>query len=135
MKTVSADPAVAHQRREQRIMLLLASPAILVIVVLLVLPLSWLFWQSIYADGFTFEHYRRILTEDIYRTTFFLTFRISVVVTLLALALGYPVAYAAAAAAALVDDRTGDGDIAVLDQCPGARLCLADPAAAQWPGQ
>jgi len=97
MKTVSADPAVAHQWREQRLMLLLASPAILVIVVLLVMPLSWLFWQSIYADGFTFEHYRRILTEDIYRTTFFLTFRISVVVTLLALALGYPVAYAAAA--------------------------------------
>ncbi|MFL9925393.1 ABC transporter permease [Herbaspirillum lusitanum] len=78
-------------------MLLLASPAALVIFVLLIVPLAWLFWQSIYADGFTLEHYRRIITEDIYRNTFALTFKISIIVTLLTVLLGYPVAYAAAA--------------------------------------
>jgi len=78
-------------------MLLLASPALLVVLVLLVVPMAWLFWQSVYSDGFTLENYRRILTESIYWHTFALTFRISIVVTLLALALGYPVAYAAAA--------------------------------------
>jgi putative spermidine/putrescine transport system permease protein len=93
----AASPAHAYQRREQVLMWLLASPAVLVVVVLLVIPLGWLCWQSIYADGFTLEHYRRILTEDIYRNTFAVTFRISIMATLLTLVLGYPVAYAAAA--------------------------------------
>jgi putative spermidine/putrescine transport system permease protein len=97
LKTSVEDPSSVHQRREQRTMMMLASPALCVIVVLLVLPMAWLFWQSIYSDGFTLENYRRILTESIYWHTFALTFRISIVVTLLALALGYPVAYAAAA--------------------------------------
>ncbi|HXG28918.1 MAG TPA: ABC transporter permease [Nevskiales bacterium] len=92
-----ADPARIYQRREQRLLLLLASPALFVIFVLLVIPMGWLFWQSIYGDGFTLEHYRRILTEEVYWSTFALTFRISIIVTLLALLLGYPVAYVAAA--------------------------------------
>jgi putative spermidine/putrescine transport system permease protein len=93
----AADPSVAFQRREQGLMMMLAAPALLVVFVLLVIPLGWLFWQSIHADGFTFEHYHRILTEDVYRNTFVLTFKLSVMVTLLTLALGYPVAYAASA--------------------------------------
>jgi putative spermidine/putrescine transport system permease protein len=96
-KSRASDPSLAYQRREQGLMWLLASPAVLVVSLLLIVPLAWLCWQSIYTDGFTLEHYRRILTEDIYRNTFALTFRISIVLTLLALLLGYPVAYAAAA--------------------------------------
>lgn len=97
LKTIAADPSDVYRRREQRTMLLLASPALFVILVLLVVPMAWLFWQSVYADGFTLENYRRIMTESVYWHTFALTFRISMVVTLLALALGYPVAYSAAA--------------------------------------
>jgi len=78
-------------------MLALASPALLVILLLIVLPVGWLAWQSIYQDGFTLENYRRILHEDIYWRSFSLTFEISLVVTLLALLLGYPIAYAASA--------------------------------------
>ena len=78
-------------------MLALASPALLVILLLIVLPVGWLAWQSIYQDGFTLENYRRILSEDIYWRSFALTFEISLMVTLLALLLGYPVAYAASA--------------------------------------
>jgi putative spermidine/putrescine transport system permease protein len=92
---VAADPSSAYQRREQGLMLMLAAPALLVVLVLLVIPLGWLFWQSIYADGFTFANYHRILAEDVYRNTFALTFRISILVTLLTLLLGYPVAYVA----------------------------------------
>ena len=77
-------------------MLALASPALLVILALLLLPVGWLMWQSIYHDGFTIENYRRILSEDIYWRSFLLTFQISLLVTLLALLLGYPLAYAAA---------------------------------------
>ena len=78
-------------------MLALASPALLVILLLIVLPVGWLAWQSIYHDGFTLENYRRIFSEDIYWRSFSLTFEISLLVTLLALLLGYPIAYAASA--------------------------------------
>ena len=78
-------------------MLALVSPALLVILLLIVLPVGWLAWQSIYHDGFTLENYRRIFSEDIYWRSFSLTFEISLLVTLLALLLGYPIAYAASA--------------------------------------
>ena len=89
------DPSLRYQRREQGLILALVSPALLVILLLIVLPVGWLAWQSIYHDGFTAENYRRILSEDIYWRSFALTFEISLLVTLLALLLGYPVAYAA----------------------------------------
>ena len=79
-------------------MLALALPALLVILLLIVLPVGWLAWQSIYHDGFTLENYRRIVSEDIYWRSFALTFEISLLVTVLALLLGYPIAYAASAA-------------------------------------
>ena len=92
-----ANAAARHQRREDRTMLLLIAPALIVIVVLLVVPLAWLSWQSIYADGFTLDNYRRIFTGSAYGATFALTFKLSFIVTLVTLLLGYPVAYAAAA--------------------------------------
>jgi putative spermidine/putrescine transport system permease protein len=76
-------------------MLLLVSPALLVILMLIVVPVGWLMGQSFYENGFTLEHYRRIYSEAIYWRSFSLTFRISLLVTLCALVLGYPVAYAA----------------------------------------
>jgi putative spermidine/putrescine transport system permease protein len=91
------DLSLRHHRREQGLMLALASPALLVILLLIVLPVGWLAWQSIYHDGFTLENYRRIFSEDIYWRSFSLTFEISLLVTLLALLLGYPIAYAASA--------------------------------------
>jgi len=98
LNRTSRDISLQHQRREQRLMLALALPALLVILLLVVLPVGWLAWQSIYHDGFTLENYRRILNEDIYWRSFALTFEISLMVTLLALLLGYPIAYAASAA-------------------------------------
>lgn len=91
----SADFSQTHRRREQGLMLLLATPAFFLILLLLVIPVGWLFWQSFYADGFTLEYYRQVLTGEIYWSTFTLTFRLSFMITLLALVLGYPVAYAA----------------------------------------
>lgn len=92
-----ATAAIRYRRREDRAMLLLMAPALAVIVALLVVPLAWLAWQSIYVNGFTLENYRRIFTQGAYWDTFLLTFRLSFIVTLLTLLLGYPVAYAAAA--------------------------------------
>jgi len=94
----AADPSRYHHRREQGLMLALALPALMVVLLLIVLPVGWLAWQSIYHDGFTLENYRRILGEDVYWRTFLFTFEISLLVTGLALLLGYPIAYAAHAA-------------------------------------
>src|SRR5688572_25791012 len=90
------DLSLIHQRREQRLLLLLASPALLVMLALIILPVGWLMTQSFYENGFTLEHYRRIFSEPIYWRSFTLTFRISLIVTLLCLLLGYPLAYVAA---------------------------------------
>lgn len=94
----TADPSLRHYRREQGLMLALSLPALLVVLLLIVVPVGWLGWQSIYHDGFTFENYRRIFSEDIYWRTFLFTFEISLLVTGLALLFGYPLAYAAHAA-------------------------------------
>ncbi len=94
----AADPSLRYARREHGLMLALASPAVLVILLLVVLPVGWLAWQSIYHDGFTLENYHRIFSEDIYWRSFALTFELSLLVTLLTLLLGYPLAYAAASA-------------------------------------
>ena len=94
----AADPSQRHHRREQRLMLALALPALLVVMLLIVLPVGWLAWQSVYQDGFTLENYRRILSEDVYWRSFLLTFEISFLVAGLTLLLGYPLAYAAHAA-------------------------------------
>jgi putative spermidine/putrescine transport system permease protein len=98
MSSPVQDLSALHQRREQRLMLALALPALLVILLLVVLPVGWLAWQSVYHNGFTLENYRRIWSEDIYWRSFALTFEISLLVTLLALLLGYPIAYAASIA-------------------------------------
>ncbi|WP_175690529.1 ABC transporter permease [Burkholderia anthina] len=96
LHAATIDPALRHQRREDRTMLLLMVPALLTIVVLLVVPLAWLSWQSVYHDGaFTLVNYRRVFTGA-YLDTFLLTFKLSFIVTAVTLLLGYPVAYFAA---------------------------------------
>lgn len=78
-------------------MLLLAAPAVVVVLALVVLPVGWLMGQSFYDGGFTLGHYRRIFSEPVYWRSFTLTFRFALEVTLLTLLLGYPVAFVAAA--------------------------------------
>jgi putative spermidine/putrescine transport system permease protein len=89
--------SAAYERGERNIMLLLLAPAVLVVTALLLAPLLWLAWQSVYSNGLTFENYARIFNEDLYWRSFLLTFRLSFEVTVLTLLMGYPVAYAATA--------------------------------------
>src|ERR1700721_2619202 len=76
VKDISKALSLQRQPREQGLILALAVPALLVMVLLIVLPVGWLAWQSIYHDGFTLENYRRIINEDIYWRSFLLTFEI-----------------------------------------------------------
>ena len=92
----NADALAREERRENTSMLLLLAPALFMVVVLLILPMCWLAFQSVQTeDGFSLANYARIFEERIYWDTFYLTFKISLIVTLLSIVMGFPIAYAA----------------------------------------
>ena len=69
-------------------------PALLLVLLTFVLPIGWLFWLSLFdANGqLTVENYTRLL-EPIYVLTFVQTFKISIIVTVACVLIGYPYAY------------------------------------------
>lgn len=73
----------------------LGSPAILLILVILVIPVGWLFYVSfIGADGtFSLENYERMVNRKSYLRIFQTTFEISFLTTGLCILIGYPLAY------------------------------------------
>ena len=91
------EQAIAREeRKEHTSMLLLLTPALVMVVVLLIMPLCWLALQSVQTEeGFSLANYARIFQETIYWDTFALTFKISFMVTVLAILMGFPIAYAA----------------------------------------
>jgi len=97
MSVMTPSPADLHDRRERWLLLALLAPALAIVLLLLIVPLGWLGWQSLRDDsGFTLIHYERFLSDPVYWKTFLQTFRIALTVTLVAVLLGYPVAYVAA---------------------------------------
>jgi len=73
---------------------LLLIPPVLFIAVFLLYPLCQIFFLSFVNNGgVTLEFYQRLFTDDVYLRVLLLTFRISFIVTLITLVLGYPVAY------------------------------------------
>ena len=84
----------ADTRREQTLLASLTAPSFLILGALLFIPVGWLFWLSFFEqDGFTVENYTRMIVEPAYRSIFLTTFQLSVLVTVLSVLLGYPVAY------------------------------------------
>lgn len=73
----------------------LSSPAILLILVILVIPVGWLFYVSfIGADGnFSLENYERMIKRKSYARIFQTTFEVSFLTTGLCILIGYPLAY------------------------------------------
>lgn len=72
---------------------LLLAPAAVIVGVLLLLPLGWLMWQSVFDPGLTAEYYTRIWEDSAYWRSFQTTFEISILVTVLAIGIGYPICY------------------------------------------
>jgi len=80
---------------------ILLSPAFLQVIFFFILPILFFFRISFYpaaeltryAPGFTFDNYIRFFTDPFYLKTFLFTFKLSIIVTLGTLILGYPVAY------------------------------------------
>lgn len=82
--------------------LLLALPFLLFILLAFLLPLGMLLRESLFAPGFTAEHYRKVFDEPVYLRVMYRTVRISVFVTLISLLLGYPLALLMARARGLL---------------------------------
>lgn len=73
----------------------LGSPAMILVLVVLVIPVGWLFYVSFLgADGtFSLENYERMIERKSYRRIFFTTFQVSLLTTGLCILIGYPLAY------------------------------------------
>lgn len=77
----------------RNIWLLLVLPAIIFMVTAFAYPLMRMLLRSVFDPDFTTEHYRQMVSVDVYARVLINTLRISVVVTAWTLILGYPVAY------------------------------------------
>ena len=93
------DLNAAGLRRDERMERLklfgLSSPALILVMIILVLPVGWLFYVSfIGADGnFSLENYERMIERKSYIRIFRTTFLVSILTTGLCIIIGYPLAY------------------------------------------
>ena len=80
---------------EQRLLLGLATPAVLAVLAVVIIPVGWLFYLSfIGGDGqFSLEHYAKMVKYKSYARTFITTFEVSILTTLICILIGYPLAY------------------------------------------
>lgn len=101
------------QRLERLGLFALASPALLVVAVVLVVPVGWLFWLSfVGADGtISLENYERMIQRKSYARIFRDTFIVSILTTGICMLVGYPLAYFLSQ---LPDRAAAAGMIAVL---------------------
>jgi len=91
----TADDSLARERRDAVRYLLLLLPALLVLLALFVYPLLGLVDRSVYRPrvGYTLDYYVQVWRVPVYLHVIWRTFRISALVTIICLALGYPLAY------------------------------------------
>lgn len=106
LDTISTLPAGTDERphaqglrrdaaRERLALLGLCSPALLLVLVILVLPVGWLFWLSFLGDDghLSLENYQRMIDSKSYARIFLTTFEVSFMTTGLCIVIGYPLAY------------------------------------------
>ena len=81
--------------REQWSILSLVVPAMITIILVILIPLSWLFYLSFLGDdgGFSLENYHKMTQYKSYYRIFITTFQVSILTTLTCIALGYPLAF------------------------------------------
>ncbi|MBZ8117079.1 ABC transporter permease [Roseovarius sp. LXJ103] len=93
--TLNSDGLARDERLERLRLFGLASPAILLVMVILVIPVGWLFYVSFLgADGsFSLENYERMIERKSYARIFYTTFEVSILTTILCIVIGYPLAY------------------------------------------
>jgi putative spermidine/putrescine transport system permease protein len=82
-----------EERRETQRHLLLLLPALALLALLFAYPLLGIVNRSVYKAGYTLDFYRQIFRVPVYLQVLGATFKVSAVVTIVCLALGYPLAY------------------------------------------
>jgi len=93
------DPVAAQTN--SKLGILLAFPSSLVVLVIIMIPVLLMFRYSfnhhdainIMREGFTLDNYVQFFSDSYYRGVFFDTVKIAAICTILALVLGFPVAY------------------------------------------
>jgi putative spermidine/putrescine transport system permease protein/spermidine/putrescine transport system permease protein len=92
---LNARALAAAERRERAALIGLLSPAMLLVLLLIFVPVGWLSWLSLFdAQGaLSVENYRRLVDQPSYVRTFLATFKVAFVVTGACVLLGYPLAY------------------------------------------
>lgn len=73
--------------------LTLTLPAVFFLLVAFAYPIARILLRSLFDPGFTLEHYEQMVSNPAYFRVLISTFQISLIVTVLSLLLGYPVAY------------------------------------------
>lgn len=68
-------------------------PVVLFLLAFFFIPILRMLSLSLFDPGFTLVHFRHLIDVPVYRIVFWTTLKISVMVTLLCLLLGYPLAY------------------------------------------
>ncbi len=91
----NARELVADARRERLALLGLCSPALLLVLIIMVIPVGWLFWLSFIDQNghYSLENYARMIRNASYFRIFRTTFEVSVLTTGICCLIGYPLAY------------------------------------------
>jgi len=81
--------------RERLALFGLCSPALLLVLVIMIIPVGWLFWLSFVGEkgGLSMENYQRMIDSRAYLQIFRITFEVSAITTVVCVLLGYPLAY------------------------------------------
>lgn len=90
---LGAKPEPARRSGEAMRAGLLVAPAVLYLVVLFVIPIGYMLTLSVSDPALSLANYRRLFTVPLYLHVLLNTFKLSLIVTLACLALGYPLAY------------------------------------------
>jgi putative spermidine/putrescine transport system permease protein/spermidine/putrescine transport system permease protein len=85
----------SDENRERWMVLGLCGPALFLIIIVMVVPVGWLFWLSfIGAEGsFSWENYERLWQSKSYARIFKITFEVAFVTTGICMLIGYPLTY------------------------------------------
>lgn len=83
------------ERRESLTFLALCSPGLILVGLVIVLPIGWLFWLSLFDEtgALSGANYARFFEQSSYVRTFITTFEVAFLVTGLTVLLGYPLSY------------------------------------------
>lgn len=95
LEDVNSKVLAKGRRRERRLFLNLALPALILIMIVVFIPVFWLSSLSFVdrAGDFSWENYERIFQSQLYIKTFIVTLKISGAVVFICILLGYPLCY------------------------------------------